>query len=948
MVLQKELLLDGVKTSLIDCNIQSNESYRPKLILNDRDDGVKVLSSVIDELESCDEFIFSVAFITNSGISSLINTLLSLKNRGIKGKILTTNYLTFTDPKALRRLLNFENIEVRLFSSGSFHTKGYIFKKASMYTMIVGSSNLTAGALSVNREWNIKIDSLESGELINKTIIEFGKAWDMSELLTMRWIESYEIIYNQKNTASKQKVIERPKEVKENSMQSKALLSLKSLRESNEKRGLVVSATGTGKTYLSALDVKASESKTMLFIVHRENIARKAMSSYKKIFGNSADMGFLIGNQRDLNSKFIFCTVQSMSKYENLELFEKDYFDYIVVDEVHRAGAKSYEKILNYFKPKFILGMTATPERNDDYNIFQLFDYNIAYEIRLHDAMEEELLCPFHYYGVTDLSINGITVDELSDFNQLTSDERVEYILETTDVYQFDGDRVKGLVFCSRNEVAKTLSDKFNAIGYNTIALSGKSSETEREEAIIRLEQTDYENKLDYIFTVDIFNEGIDIPSVNQIIMLRPTQSSIIFVQQLGRGLRKHFEKEHVIIIDFIGNYKNNYMIPIALYGDKTLNKDNMRKLISSGSDLLPGVSTINFDKISKQRIYDAINKKKFSTLTELRSKYQELKMKINRIPTLMDFVSFGSVDPRLFSENSNKSYYNFLKKVENDLENEIDEKKELFLQFITSEVTYAKRPHELVVIQELINNDCISTNDILNRHNLGKESLESALNILARKFNSVIFNNKYKEVEFFSREADVLYTSETFKTFLSDKDFRYYLDDLLVYSQIFLGDFREGLTIYDKYSRKDVCRLLNWDKNEEGTINGYKIKHNTCPIFVNYHKEEHISSTTKYSEKFNGVNKFSWMTRSRRKINSPEVTKIINHEKLGIELHMFIKKDNSEGKDFYYLGRVVYKSAKETTLWDDITQTYKPIVNIQFDFEHEVRKDIYKYLTEE
>ena len=250
------------------------------------------------------------------------------------------------------------------------------------------------------------------------------------------------------------------------------------------------------------------------------------------------------------------------------------HFDYILIDEVHKAGASSYQKVIEYFNPKFLMGMTATPERTDDFNIYALFDYNIAYEIRLQEALEEDMLCPFHYFGVTDIEYNGETIDDATILSKLVADERVNHILDKIEYYGFSGETVKGLMFCSRKEEAAKLSLVLNEKGLRTVALTGDDSQEER---VLRINQLE-NGKLDYILTVDIFNEGIDIPCINQVVMLRQTQSSIIFIQQLGRGLRKHDTKDYVTIIDFIGNYKNNYLIPVALSGDQSQNKDNIRR----------------------------------------------------------------------------------------------------------------------------------------------------------------------------------------------------------------------------------------------------------------------------------------------------------------------------------------------------------------------------------
>ncbi|CDI50067.1 DNA repair helicase Rad25 [Clostridium tetani 12124569] len=598
-------ILKASETGLINKLIDSNLALTPKLIVNDYSKGSKVLSEIISELNKCEEFFISVAFITNSGILPLLETLKVLNKRGIKGKILTTDYLNFSEPKALKRLLEFSNIEIKLYSKENFHTKGYIFRYKDHYKLIVGSSNLTQTALTKNKEWNLKLSSLEEGSLTKGVISEFNHLWNEADELTFEWIKTYEDIYRKQVEFARKSKVPRLSQykLKPNKMQVEAIQGLERLRENGEDRGLLISATGTGKTYLSAFELRNYNPKRTLFIVHREQIAKQALNSFINVFGDTKSMGILSGTSKDVDKDFIFCTIQTLSKEEVLQSFDKNEFDYIIIDEVHKAGANSYQKIVNYFNPKFLLGMTATPERSDDFDIFKMFNYNIAYEIRLQQALEEDLLCPFHYFGVSDVIIDGIELDDNTDFKYLVAEERVKHIIDKINFYGYCGERVKGLIFCSDKKEAKELSDIFNTKGYKTIALTGENSQQEREKAIERLEQDEILNSLDYIFTVDIFNEGVDIPSVNQVVMLRPTKSSIIFVQQLGRGLRKNKFKDYVVIIDFVGNYNSNFLIPIALSGDRTFNKDTIRKYVMEGTRVIPGCSTINFDEISKKKI---------------------------------------------------------------------------------------------------------------------------------------------------------------------------------------------------------------------------------------------------------------------------------------------------------------------------------------------------------
>ena len=327
--------------------------------------------------------------------------------------------------------------------------------------------------------------------------------------------------------------------------------------------------------------------------------------------------------------------------------------------------------------------MTATPERTDIFNIFELFDYNIAYKIRLQEALEEDLLCPFHYFGVTDYEKDGVIIEETTNFENLVAEERVKFIIEKIQYYGVSRHKIRGLVFCSRKEEAKKLSEIFNNRGFYTDFLSGEDSISKREEVVERLEN----GELDYIFTVDIFNEGIDIPSVNQIIMLRNTQSSIIFIQQLGRGLRKHGSKDYVTIIDFIGNYKNNYMIPMALSGDMSYNKDSLRKGTFDTS-YITGISSINFEAIAKERIYKAIDDVKLDSMKSIKDAYAKLKIRLNRVPMLVDFLEQKSIDPYLIVSGkvSNiKTYYDFLLK-NDDAIGKISELENKYLMIISRE----------------------------------------------------------------------------------------------------------------------------------------------------------------------------------------------------------------------------------------------------------------------
>ena len=398
--------------------------------------------------------------------------------------------------------------------------------------------------------------------------------------------------------------------------------------------------SGTGKIYASALAMRELGFKRVLFLVHRVTLAKQAKKSFEKVFDKKVTMGLVGAGFYEYEKDYVFATVETLNRDTHLFQYQPNAFDCIILDEAHHSSNNIYTKVINYFNPKLFLGMTATPDKRDDNqegkNIYEIFHYQIAHEIRLKQAMEDNLLCPFHYFGISEVvSLDDKTLQaaKLTDeeFNQLTSDERVRHVIEQSEYYGYSGDRVRGLIFCSRVKECEELSRKFNALGYRTIALSGADNEEKRQEAFERLamdeaDATEEMQPLDYIFSRDILNEGVDIVEVNQVIMLRPTESPIIFIQQLGRGLRKAEGKEFVVIIDFIGNYRKNFMIPIALSGDLSYNKDNIRRYVTEGGRVIPGASTIHFDEVSRKRIFQAIDNANFSDIKLIRENYTNLK----------------------------------------------------------------------------------------------------------------------------------------------------------------------------------------------------------------------------------------------------------------------------------------------------------------------------------
>lgn len=973
-------LKSGLDTAFVDYTHNSSLAYRPEFISNDYQNGKKVLSSLEYELLHCDAFSISVAFIKMSGIAPLLQVFKQLESRGIPGRILTTDYLTFSEPEAFDKLNSLKNISLKMYQTegekDGFHTKGYIFKDGKIYRIIVGSSNLTASAITVNQEWNTKIVSSENGAVAKDIISEFDRLWNSERACDYAdFIEDYRIRYKikkeQQKLARESEVISIEKyKLEPNSMQVKFIESVMDLYESGENRALLISSTGTGKTYASAFALREMLQKRAkvtgrnvraLFLVHREQIAKQALRSYKNVFGERYSFGLLSGNSKNYKSDILFSTMQMMAREDIMKKFNANDFDIIIIDEVHRAGADSYQRIMNYFTPRFWIGMTASPDRTDGYDIYGLFNHNIAYEIRLQQAMEEKLLCPFHYFGITDLEVDGHVIDDddlknVQNFAKLVCDDRVQYIMQQIEYYGYSGDRVKGLMFCSSKEEAKTLSVKFNMRGLRTIVLTGDSSQNEREDAILRLEQNEQENALDYILTVDIFNEGVDVPAVNQVIMLRPTESPIVFIQQLGRGLRKYAGKEYVVILDFIGNYMNNFMIPIALSGDRTYNKDTIRKYVREGSRVIPGESTIHFDEISKKRIFESIDSSK-TTKSFLKEKYFALKYKLGRVPNILDFYEYGEIDPMLFIQYS-RSYDQFVKTVDKDFNIMFGDREEAILEFISSLVN-GKRVHELLMLKCILNNEKMSPDTyrelLEEKGEIYREAdYVSALNVLGKVFvNAPSEKKRYSNIEFISMDYaknGMLRRASAFYSLFSNNAFVNEVESLVKYGlkryeDLFKNHDEDNLVLYEKYSRKDVCRILNWEHDDSSTVYGYRIKHNTCPIFVTYEKKDDIANSTKYEDQFINNQLFSWMTRSKVSLESPESQKIINYSKIGLKIYLFIKKSDGEGTDFYYIGKVSPIDYMQTEIENDNGQKL-PIMNFKMKLEHSVREDIYEYFV--
>lgn len=957
----------------------------PQLVCNDADN--TALRVIREELATCDSFLFSVAFVSPRAIALLLTDLLEFEG---EGRIVTSDYLAFNSPAAFAELLRLQEhgIDVRIHRSPAFHPKGYVFQHDTSVTAMLGSSNLTETALVRNHEWNLRVSAAGTSDLGKQLRQLSDYQVRDSDPLTQDWVDAYAAGYTapaprprrQPNGLASVSQIDAHDRLGQspddwptadrgddklaggaahplvlpNRMQREALAAIAEVRANGARRAVVVSATGTGKTILSALDVKAANPKRMLFIVHREQILDRTMLEYARVLDRPlSDFGKLAGGSRQLDRPFVFATIQSLSKASTLESIDPQTFEYVLVDEVHRAGAMSYRTVLDHLEPSFLLGMTATPERTDRFNVYELFDYVVPYEIRLTKALEEEMLAPFHYYGVADISFDdGSTTNDYTLLAKLTSPERVRHVLAGIETYGQAGVAPRGLIFCSRKEEAHQLSHAFNGATLRgrrlrTLALTGDDGIPAREDAVERLERGD----LDYLLTVDVFNEGVDIPSVNQLVMLRQTQSAIVFTQQLGRGLRKAAGKDYLVVIDFIGNYANNFLIPVALFEDESLNKESLRQNLIGAEEVgvVAGLSSVRFDKLAEARVLSSISQTRLDDMPKLRAALLAMRDRVGRTPRLGDFWRFKSTDPVVLA--TRRAHYPSLLQAALKESTDLTPRQAKALELLSHEVLPAKRAGEARLLRALLTASTLSRADA--RAAIGDDGgavpdrrLDSIIDTFTLQGHAEADQKRYKTgIVERGDDGRIGMTPEFRWDYERSASFRAHVDDIAETGDAMataLYDSSSPFTAGRQYTRKEVCRLLGWPRKFTSTIYGYRADLATgdCPIFVTLHKSEGVTSSTAYEDALLDQSTMLWYTRARRTLASAEVDNIVQGR---VKLYVFVKRDEAEGSQFYFLGGARPLDFEETTMPDDDGKAL-PVVRMRLEFEEPIPAGLYDY----
>lgn len=636
-----------------------------------------------------------VSFLMESGVKLLLQDLKEALNRGVKIRILTGNYLKITQPQALYLLKSElkDKVDLRFYNNPnkSFHPKAYMFHNPIDSEIYIGSSNISRGALTSSIEWNYRFLKSAAPNDFKVFYDTFEDLFNNHSLIiTDEVLKDYSKQWTRPNIY---KDIEKEESKEDNVInifeprgaQIEALYSLEKSREEGFDKGLVVAATGIGKTYLSAFD--SAKYNKILFVAHREEIIKQAAQSFKNV-RNSDDIGFFYSNQKDTKNSFIFALVQTLGKeqYLNEEYFSKDYFDYIIVDEFHHAVSSNYKKIIDYFTPKFLLGVTATPERLDSKDVFALCDYNMVYEVRLKDAINKGWLVPFRYYGIYDETVNYEHIDYKNgkyDDKQLEEalmlNKRGEVILNH--YLKYNSKRAIG--FCASRHHAEYMAKIFNENNIPSAAVySGEKGEYSEERNIALSKLTSGELKV--IFSVDMFNEGLDVPAIDMVMFLRPTQSPTIFLQQLGRGLRKFKDKKYLNVLDFIGNYKKANLVPFLLSG-KEYSASECKKN-KQGDYEFPEECIVDFDF----KIID-IFKKQAEREMKVKDKVKE------QFEVVTQMLGYRPSRVELFTYIDDEVYQNIRSKAMNPFSNYLEYIKENDKLTHDEEILYNSRGREFI-----------------------------------------------------------------------------------------------------------------------------------------------------------------------------------------------------------------------------------------------------------
>ena len=886
------------------------------------------LDRIKDNLRRCTSFMFSVSFIKKAGLVLLIKDIDAALARGASGKLITSTYQNFTDVESLKSFYilmeKYDNFECHLdfnsfhddgYMTIGYHSKGYYFEFADRAELIVGSSNITRYALLKNIEWDLVVSDDKDADIFGQMLGEFRHKWDNTFTLDNDLITKYVKKLNFAIERWDMDYDRSSENVNPNYMQRKAMKELNRYRAMGIHKALIIAAAGSGKTYLAAFDARNFNPDRLLYIVHEGSILQKSLETFQEVFGSSKTYGVYNAEHTDLEADFLFAGNIKLS--QSLELFSQDEFDYIILDECHHATRDTYRKIIDYFKPEFLIGLTATPERMDNEDVFELFEKNVPFELRLRDAIINDLVVPFHYYGIRDSLVNyGLSAkEERKMIAQLASEEHCEFIKEQIEAHRGSG-KLKALVFCKNITHARMMSEELGEY-YHTAYLTGKNSIGERIRAYNDL-QSDTAD-LEILCTVDILNEGVDIPGCNMVIFLRPTESSTVFIQQLGRGLRKYEGKSYVTVLDFIGNsYKRSVQIAFAmgsLSENFVLEKKLMQSLVRDNFSALGlgqyGVD-IHFDKESQKEIIEYIDRENFNSLTYLKQDYYNFKKYIGAeyAPKHMDYLNNDCApDIMRFLQariggTKTGCYYAFLQGVDEEGLPSFSEDQISIIKYLSSLLPLV-RPDEYIICKLLLEKETSSDSDV--RACLygavpgcTEDQIAHTLRFMLKKGGLALNDDVY------SLNASM------------DDQLREYISDLVSY----------GLTQYE-ITYKNSEKFLLWhsyrmdqvqlkmlkdpDHNQKGTY----FYGDEAIVFASLKKEASIEERLAYKDKFLAPDMFQWECENNISNRDLQALRLCKY------VHLFIRKTKDEHgitQPFIYVGEGQFSNERKQEKLDSKT----------------------------